>query len=111
MSGFQNHVALVRYGSPGPVTVNATPISVQVNNVAPTVAVAVGSETSGVRGQTRDLNLAASDPSSVDQASTFTYKINWGDGSGLQTVTGTSAKTVSHAYAFDGTYSVTITAT
>src|SRR5262249_31151372 len=58
-----------------------------VDNVAPTAGVSGPSD--GVRGQARTFTLTASDPSGVDQATGFTFGINWGDGS-TQTVSGPS---------------------
>jgi hypothetical protein len=108
----QNHVALVRYGNaPGPVTVNATPINVQVNNVAPTVSIT--GDSTGVRGQPRTETITVSDPSSVDTASASSLvTINWGDSSTPTTMTfgqfaaGPVAK--QHAYAANGTYTMTV---
>src|SRR5205807_2153324 len=73
------YVALARYGATTP------PLVVVVNNVAPTVAIAAGSDSSGVNGQTRHINLTSTDPSSIDQAASFTYTVNWGDGSPVET--------------------------
>ena len=45
------------------------------------------------------LRLSASDASPADQAATFTYTVDWGDGSPLQTVEGLSQGTVvTHGY-------------
>jgi Ca2+-binding RTX toxin-like protein len=63
-----------------------------------------------VRGQQRTLNLAATDPSSVDVAAGFTYTVNWGDGSAVETYT-PGQLTATHAYAEDATYSIQVTAT
>src|SRR5262249_18248663 len=62
--------------------------TVTVNNVAP--AAGVSGPAGGVRGQARTFTFTASDPSAVDQAASFTYAIDWGDGSS-QTVSGSSA--------------------
>jgi hypothetical protein len=60
--------------------------------------------------QTRLFTLTASSPSSVDQASPFTFAINWGDGNS-QNVTADSGTVVSHSYTATGTYTVGVTAT
>ncbi len=79
-----------------------------VNNLAPSAS--VSGATNGVSGQVRSFTLGAMDPSPTDQASTFTFNINWGDNL-TQTVTGTAGITVNHIYAATGTYDVRITAT
>lgn len=88
--------------------VGSTTQTVNVANVAPTLK--VGGDTSGVRGQNRTLTLTAADPSTADAAAGFTYVINWGDGT-TQTVHGGATATVTHAYALDWVYHVTVTAT
>lgn len=82
---------------------------VTVTNRTPTVAIA--GVTSGVRGQLRNLTLTATDPSPADQTAGFTYRINWGDNTGIQVVTGSSPLGVSHVYAAVGTFTVSVTAT
>jgi hypothetical protein len=76
--------------------------------VAPTTAVSGPSD--GVTYQPRQFTLTATSPSPVDQASLFSFAINWGDGT-TQTVSADSGTPVSHAYAATGSYSVTVTAT
>src|SRR5207248_1887613 len=66
---------------------------------------------SGVAGQERDFTFAATDPSAVDQAATFTYQIDWGDGS-TQTVAGPgSGVQLVHVFTATGPYTVGVTAT
>jgi uncharacterized delta-60 repeat protein len=78
------------------------------NNVAPT-ATATG-DTLGVRGQTRTLNLGANDPGAADVAAGFTFTVNWGDGSAVETILpGTT--TATHTYTQNGSYAAVITAT
>ncbi len=59
------------------------------------------------------VQMAATDPSSIDKAAGFLYRINWGDGSDIQFVQGQPGvpPTVEHVYAENGTYTVTISAT
>ena len=64
----------------------------------------------GVRGQLRSFTLAASDPSFVDPADTFTYAVNWGDGT-TDTIVGPNSITVSHVYSVEGAYTASATAT
>src|SRR5262249_17694984 len=78
-------------------------------NVPPTAHVSAPSR--AVRGQTIMLGLSATDPSSVDPAAGFTYQINWGDGSPVQTVLPGQPATVGHAYAASGTPVIHVTAT
>ncbi len=83
---------------------------VRVVNVAPTASVTGSS--SGTPGQAQNFTLLASDPSSVDQAAGFTFKIDWdGDGNVDQTVSGASGTIVPHTFAAGGTYNVRVTAT
>ena len=84
-------------------------LTVTVNNVAPTAA--VSGPGTGVRGQARSFTFSATDPSPVDQDSTFTYSINWGDGSPLQTVTGGATVQADHVFTANGTYTVAARAT
>lgn len=54
----------------------------------------------GVAARSLQLQLSASDASPADQAASFAYVINWGDGSPTQTVTGSAAGAVAeHTYA------------
>jgi uncharacterized delta-60 repeat protein len=76
-------------------------------NVAPVPDIT--GDTIAVRGQQRTLNLAATDPSSVDAAAGFTYTVNWGDGSAVETYL-PGQVTATHAYAEDATYSIQVTA-
>lgn len=84
-------------------------MTVTVQNVAPTVSVSGPTDT--VPGEDRTFTFAATDPSPVDQAATFTYQINWGDGT-TQTVSGpASGVQVIHVFTATGSASVTATAT
>src|SRR5262249_2935867 len=64
----------------------------------------------GVRGQARTFAFGATDPSAVDQAGSFTFNVNWGDGN-TQAVTGPASQQVGHVYTASGTYTVQVTAT
>lgn len=83
---------------------------VTVNNALPTAAAA--GPAVAVRGQTQTFTLSASDPSPVDQAATFSYLVDWGDGSPQQTVAG-AASTVqaNHLFAASGAFTVRVWAT
>jgi hypothetical protein len=83
---------------------------VTVNNLPP--AAGASGPATGVRGQPRLFTFTASDPSPVDQAASFTFVINWGDGSAQQTITGASASLqVSHVFVSTGSYTVKVWAT
>src|SRR5262249_39821064 len=82
--------------------------SVPVNNVTPPAS--RRGPATGARGQVRTFALAAADPSAIDQASSFTFDINWGDGNS-QVSTGPASQQVGHVYTAAGTFTVQITAT
>jgi uncharacterized delta-60 repeat protein len=79
-------------------------VLVSVTNIAPTLNIS-GSATVN-EGSTYALNLAASDPG---EDTISEWRIDWGDGSPAQQVTG-NASSVTHVYA-DGTRNYTILAT
>jgi Ca2+-binding RTX toxin-like protein len=89
------------------------PVTVTVQNTPPTASLQGPAD--GVRGQARTFTFAATSASAAEQATGFTYAINWGDGSPVQTVARTPGNaagvTVSHVFADSGTYPVTVTAT
>jgi hypothetical protein len=68
-----------------------------------------------VTGETATFQVAATDASPSDEAAGFTYSINWGDGSAVQTIAATpgngSGVTVTHVYIAAGSYTVQATAT
>jgi PKD repeat protein len=76
---------------------------VTVTDLPPTVT--MGGPYSGLAATPVSFSASATSPSPVDQAAGFTYLWNFGDGS---TSYGASP---SHAYALDGIYTVTVTAT
>src|SRR5205085_2663676 len=82
---------------------------VKVTNVAPSAG--LSGPATGVRGQTRTFTFTASDVSPVDQAGTFTYAINWGDGSGVQSLKGPASVRVDHVFTAGGAFTVGLTAT
>src|SRR5262249_23114842 len=109
------------YGDdPQPCTISATAadedgtysagnsLSVTVNNLAPTAS--LSGPATGARGQVRTFALGAADPSAIDQAGSFTFNINWGDGNS-QPSTGPASQQVGHVYTAAGTYTVQITPT
>jgi hypothetical protein len=70
---------------------------------------------SGVVGQVLPFLFGVSDPSPVDQAAGFTYMINWGDGTPLQTVAPSPGNgagiTISHVFSAAGSCPVQVTVT
>jgi hypothetical protein len=88
-----------------------------VNNVAPTIT-GITAPTAGVRNEPLEFQVAASDPSPVDDAAGFTYFIDWGDesdpdGDGVigETVVGSNLVNLQRSFESNGTYVVTVTAT
>jgi hypothetical protein len=57
------------------------------------------------------LKVSAVDPSPGDLAGTFTYTVDWGDGSPLITVDGPADPPVTHTYTTAGSFTVTATVT
>jgi hypothetical protein len=80
-----------------------------VSNTAPT-AVVTGDLTA-TAGQVFTVKVGADDPSAADMAAQFTYIVDWGDGSPVETVTGPADPPVSHTYATAGTVTASFTAT
>ncbi len=54
--------------------------------------------------------FSATDPSPVDQQAGFTFQVNWGDGSPVQTILPGKPGALSHVYTSAGTFSVQVTA-
>jgi len=91
----------------GGVTIS-TPVALTVQNVAPTIGIA-GTSTA-LRGDTQLFTLTVADVA-ADQAAGFTFAINWGDGSPVQTATGLSGLQVPHAFNKLGSLTISVTAT
>ncbi len=85
---------------------------VTVGNVAPAATI-MSAPTDASKDTTIIVQMAATDPSTIDKDSGFTYRINWGDGTPLQVVQGLPGipPTVEHIYLQNGIYTVTISAT
>ena len=84
---------------------NATStLSIVIDNVAPTVA-ALSGPNAGDEGSVLSFVVAGSDPGTVDQAN-LTYSWDWGD-----TTSAGSGASPSHAWADEGTYTITVTVT
>ncbi|MDX1927467.1 MAG: PKD domain-containing protein, partial [Pirellulaceae bacterium] len=110
--GVSQHAVQVRVSDGVNPPVESAITILTVNNAAPTVQVSASVDGfDGVTGQTRSYNLTAIDPSSVDQAADFTYLINWGDGSPIETIVGQHALVAAHVYATLGNYVIAVQAT
>jgi hypothetical protein len=81
--------------------------AVEVDNVPPTARITGPSI--AVSGQPCTFTLTAADPSPADQASAFTFHIDWGDNF-TSAVTGPSGTAAVHRYAGPGNYQVSVTA-
>ncbi len=80
-----------------------------VTNTAPdTVVTGALTATAGVPFT---IKVGADDPSSADMAALFTYTVDWGDGSPIESVNGPADPPVTHTYAAPGTYSASLTST
>jgi hypothetical protein len=94
------------------LNVTATDVNGTSTTVSPTITswpleptFTISGPSDGVVYQNRVFTFTASSPSPIDQASPFTYNINWGDGN-TQTITGGSSIVVGHVYTAAGSYSV-----
>jgi Concanavalin A-like lectin/glucanases superfamily/FG-GAP-like repeat/PKD domain/Cadherin domain/RTX calcium-binding nonapeptide repeat (4 copies)/FG-GAP repeat len=90
------------------------PQAVAEANVAPTPA--ISGFTTGLATQTLGYTVSATDPSPVDQAAGFAYRITWGGGTPVQqtiarTADNGSGVSVIHNYTTAGTYTANPTAT
>ncbi len=65
-------------------------------------------DASGVRGQVRSLVLGVANP--AQPGTVYTWRMNWGDGSPVQTIQATAGTVVSHAFAEIGSYTARVTA-
>src|SRR5262249_51191439 len=54
---------------------------------------------------------SATDPSSIDQSSSFTYAINWGDGQTSAKARAPRSTNFTHYFVNAGTYTITLTTT
>ncbi len=81
---------------------------VEVTNVAPNATI-MSSPTDATKDTTVTVQMAATDPSTIDKEAGFLYSINWGDGTAIQTVQGAPGvpPSVDHIYTANGTYTIT----
>jgi hypothetical protein len=85
-------------------------VVITVNNAAPTAS--IGGAASGVAGQALSFQIGSQDPSPADLAAGFSYQIDWGDGSAVESLAGGSSLSgVHHVFTNTGTYVIQVTAT
>ena len=105
--GPSSHVITLRVTS-GAQTATDTAM-LQVTNVGPSTGV---SYLVDVRvGVPSTFEMLVTDPSSADLAAPFTFVVDWGDGSELQTLSGPSETSVEHTFTAPGTYTAFFGAT
>lgn len=95
--------------SSGTATLDSSVATLTVTNTAPT-SVITGSLAATV-GRPFTVKVGALDPSSADLAADFTYTVDWGDGSPVETVVGPADPPVTHTYTTAGTLAASFTAT
>ena len=105
--GPSTHQIQLRSTSPDVGSALATALT--VTNTAPD-SVLTGDLTATV-GRPFTIKVGADDPSSADMAAMFTYTVDWGDGSPVETVTGPADPPVTHTYTTEGTFDASFTAT
>jgi PKD repeat protein len=104
-------------GVPRPITVRLTDAS--TSSTADTTLTATNSAatvtfdgpSTALVGVPVTLKVGAIDPSSTDMAGTFTYTVDWGDGTPAVTLDGPADPPVTHTYTAPGVYTVTATVT
>lgn len=86
-----------------PVDVDSPAVTLTLTNAPPTAGISVAA--AGVRGESIPFIFTATDPSSVDRASNFTYQVDWNnDGMVDLTQAGGTTLNVSYAYTQSGSY-------
>lgn len=101
------HTVTLRVTS-GAVSMDATAVLTVVNTSPESV---ITGDLTATVGVPFTLKVGADDPSAADMAAMFTYTVDWGDGSPVETVVGPADPPVTHTYAAAGTYDATFTAT
>lgn len=105
--GPATHTITVRV-TQGPQQVTDT-ATLDIANVGPETVV-TGSLTA-TAGVPFTIKVGADDPSSADMAGQFTYTVDWGDGSAVDSIPGPADPPATHTYVAAGTYSASLTAT
>ncbi|MBY0587807.1 hypothetical protein K2X85_11565, partial [bacterium] len=91
-------------------TTTSASTTLTIINTAPTAT--ISSQSAAVRGETISFTLTASDPSSVDQAASFTYQVDWNNDNIVDfTQSGGTSIVVSNIYTASGVYTARVRAT
>lgn len=101
------HTVTLRVSFGDDSTTETAPLSVA--NTGPE-SVLTGALTA-TAGQLFTIKVGADDPSSADMEALFTYTVDWGDGSPVETVVGPADPPVSHTYTKAGSFAASFTAT
>ena len=80
-----------------------------VQSAAPVAS--ISGPASVVRGQSQSFTLLATDSSAADEEAGFTFSVDWGDGTAIETITGLSGLQAAHIYSTFGPRVVKVTAT
>jgi fibronectin type 3 domain-containing protein len=88
-------------------SITGTLSSITVVVAQPTAG--ISGPSAGVPGQPLTYTFSASE-SGLAANTVYSYSVNWGDGSSVQTVSGTSSTQTSHAYTTTGAYTISLTA-
>ncbi len=104
--GPASHAVVLRVVSGQQSVTDAT--TLDVTNTAPDTIVT--GDLNATAGTEFTVKVGADDPSSSDLAAQFTYEVDWGDGTAVETVTGPADPPVSHTYATGGSYSAAFVA-
>jgi hypothetical protein len=83
--------------------------AINVTNTAPQVT--LSGDLTPIIGVPFTIKVGADDPSSADMAALFTYTVDWGDGSPVETVVGPSDPPLTHTYTAVGTFTPIFTVT
>jgi VCBS repeat-containing protein len=91
--------------------VNSATAVLTVDNAAPTALLSGPAET--VSSIATSFVISASDPAPGDDAAGFTYSINWGDGSSVETIGpgAVGTQNLTHSFPLLGTFTVSVTTT
>ena len=83
-----------------------------IGNTAPQATIMEAPASAQV-DQSIAVRMAAVDPSSIDQGAGFLYRVNWGDGSAIESVQGQPGvgPTLHHTYTQRGLFTIRVTAT
>lgn len=107
-SGTYRVVVIIRDETGQAVNSGSDSYRMSVTNVGPAATIPAADST-GVRGQVRTIQLAATDPSPLDTAAGFRYQVDWGDGSSVQFLN-TGSTSATHIFNAAGAFTVKVRA-